>query len=1414
MNPDNKNRLEEFIGRIAPSFLTVEKPKTTVVQTALENIETLGIAAGEYERYGFQDSCLLVKEVFSNIIGKTDALNEEQFELLKQWRLLAGNYIRESKPATAGALTDFFRYKALHADITGDELDVLEDLLKKEGNPFIFLFSDVIEAIEYERPFALNLFNERLEQLLPLLDGRDSTGFVDVCLLLQENMTEITKDGGGLDIRQRQLLIDWIHQSGFLFADKNNRSTVILLLNILQHGAWPNPISSVNVGILLEIFAANGDDTAVSLIPDSLRKPFKNLQDAYIQFDPKNIQTVQVIADVTEDLGMAAEKIGLSGFWKACLFIKQNLSSLNDDPSLDADFDILYIDQWLTLVQHYLSKPDEPSETRKVFDYVTNKAWGGPLPQADLEMLKEAMGIEDNVDDMDDIYTATNITTSGIEVTDAELDDVADETTGTDKVEGLDETTTKDETDACSLEPLSDDSGSIKIEDIKPMPHEVSKELINILRKEAVIIQSEIQSYIECTQDESAVPALTADLFSQYTLHIELFGNACQAAEMDGLCQCCAVFIKSLHHISEDQKAPTAIQLSLISAWPEAVLSYLENLDDESCSNQLVNVLKNEALPDSLPDSVVPAMVELLGAVYVSDKESSDVERQTVVREEDVSIALSDDINQELLDGLLQELPGQTEAFSTAIQAFIDGSAGIVEVQNAQRIAHTLKGAANTVGIKGIAVLMHQLEDIMGALNKMNRLPSPGLANVLMEAADCLEEMSEALVEYRPAPANSVQVLKNVLDWAHRLDSGDSACLGTEQKEIAPPLEDIQTEDKIETATEYSDADAVLRVSVGLIDEILRLLGESMIMVSRLQEHTRLSILQSKQILEHQSNTETLLSDLEIQIESKGPKGIDHNPGFSTNRKGLFDALEFEEYNELNTITHRLVEASHDSYEFNKQLLQDLHKSDELLINKSRLHSEIQELVLRMRQTPIKTIAPRLQRIVRQTCKDTGKQAVLEISGTDILIDSDILNRIVIPLMHILRNAVDHSIETPDERVRLGKSPEGKLQLNFVREGSQIIIDCQDDGAGFDRENIFATAVKHGLIDAGAELSDSEIKRLIFRPGFSTRKEVTQTSGRGVGMDIIHTELLAMKGSIHIVPESGKGCLIELKIPITLMLTHAVLLRQSNRIIAVSNRDVEKILRLNTSKILKTEDGLFYDVDGKKLQMLPLGSLLRLPLSEKESDSETIFAFLVRGEEKDCIVCLEEIIDTRTFFIKSIGKYLNHLKGILGMAILGDGNVIPVIDLPDLINIGITEMEPFGSPLTKQSRSFPVINFQTALVVDDSLSSRRVLSHLMQDAGFEVRVAKDGLEAIADMEKKKPDIILADMEMPRMDGIEFTSHVRHSKNIKNIPIIMVTSRSTSKHRKQAEAAGVNVYVTKPFMEDDLIGHVHELLSAD
>jgi chemosensory pili system protein ChpA (sensor histidine kinase/response regulator) len=548
-------------------------------------------------------------------------------------------------------------------------------------------------------------------------------------------------------------------------------------------------------------------------------------------------------------------------------------------------------------------------------------------------------------------------------------------------------------------------------------------------------------------------------------------------------------------------------------------------------------------------------------------------------------------------------------------------------------------------------------------------------------------------------------------------------------------------------------------------------------------------------------------ADLERMIDVQDLMGAKTQSQSKLNLE--FDALELDQYNELHSIGRMLVETATDTRQIGSIVTGQLSKLDHTLLTQGRLHRETQEKVLSARMVPIKTIVSRLQRGVRQTCRLTEKQVELTVQGDETLVDSEVLNGLVEPLMHILRNAVDHGVETEERRVATGKQSQGAIQLDFLREGNHLLVRCQDDGAGLDFAAIRKTGEAKGMLQPGRSLTEEELANLVLQPGFSTRTEVTQTSGRGMGLDVVYAHVLSRGGNLSLRSKPGLGTTTEIQLPVSLISTHAVLARIREQVMAIADRGVEQILHGVDGTVRVLGENTVFQIEQRIYPLRDLDNLLRLPPDRRQENRSSPPVLLVRGRSGLTAVRVEAVLSGIDLVVKDLGQYMPHLPGIIGATILGDGTVTPVLDLPELIanatgsiNLAAIASSDIQTKKRHDSKSAPIV-----LVVDDSLSARRALVQVMEDAGYRVRSARDGLEAVTIVAEQKPDMVLADMEMPRMNGIELTAHLRAHPATSNLPVIMITSRSTAKHRQQAASAGVNVYLTKPFSEDELLEQV-------
>ncbi len=912
----------------------------------------------------------------------------------------------------------------------------------------------------------------------------------------------------------------------------------------------------------------------------------------------------------------------------------------------------------------------------------------------------------------------------------------------------------------------------------------------------------QVRSYLQSIVIDNRESVLNG--LQQAGYELERFANASKIAGFEGLARVCIhinlnmqLFVEQIDIFSNDR-------LSLLLDWLTQVQEYLPSFNESNAGQLLVTGLTDEQwlLPLPFEDmTVILQQIRNETSVFGDQSEDLRIENAT---DEEVSLALPNDVNQELLELLLQELPVQTHQFSEAVQRLQSGG-NKEDVETAQRVAHTLKGSANTVGIKGIAVLTHHLEDILTACANEQMLPGRALVNSLVNASDCLESMSEALISSSSPPDDAKAVLQEILNWANRIDK---AGLVRSEAEVMLSETQITSEDKAESIEKLSPTlsqEASIRVASYQIDNLFRLSGESIILNSQAQESMRYMKKQLQAMKLQFSLLQQLGIELEQLIDLKDLTGR----SLGTVNTG-FDALEMDQYNELHTASRRMAEAAIDAREISLDVNKELDKMNEVLDDQQRLVINVQEMVMQTRLVSIATIAPRLQRSLRQTCRMTGKQSKLTLVGENIMIDGDTLNAMIDPLLHLLRNAVDHGIEISDERLAQGKSINGHISFEFERDGNNILVRCRDDGRGLDYEAIRMAAEKRGILQPGEDVTDEELKHLILRPNFSSRSVSTQTSGRGVGMDVVYNQIVNMGGTLTLDSETGRGMVIELRVPLPLSLTYALITNVGRYRVAIASKGIIQIVYALEGELMTLDGKETLLLDGNTYPAARLIDLLNITDHRKVPRPYSA-VLLVQNEGSTTAVLTDAISDSLDVVIKGLGYYIEKIPGYIGATILGDGAVTPVLDIPELLKSPARAM---SNVYTEQLVSASSISsLPTVLVVDDSLSQRRALEQLLSDAGYRVRTARDGIEAAEILVDFKPDIILTDLEMPRMNGIELTSHIRTQEKIKSLPVIMITSRTTQKHRQMAEKAGVDFYFTKPVRDEALLIKMRTLMES-
>lgn len=952
-------------------------------------------------------------------------------------------------------------------------------------------------------------------------------------------------------------------------------------------------------------------------------------------------------------------------------------------------------------------------------------------------------------------------------------------------------------------------------------------ELFTLLEAEVQTLVPELSEALGAFSKPGEDPDTIVEAIEHYSEHMQRLASVAEMMEMEGLLGCILFIIGNLKKLNSRRTILSPAQNTLFALWINNLLEYLQN-PDTTLANKLTRGFCQDEWLDPMPAGDATQLADKLLSFSRNIKPPEEDARQQTALPADVSLQLPNDINPQIYDSFLIEAPVQTSAISRHIQDYLKAPHTSEHVNAAQRITHTLKGAASTVGINGISNVSHHLEDILEYLGNHPIEPSALLIDILTEASDCLEIMVEALLGTSPPPENALPVLQSILDIANLMDKGELELAGKRQESLTPATlrdnrsatppadtESPQTQTIQSHKTQPQQHDSALRVPIKIINDLLRVSSELAVITEHMKEQTKKLIRRANELNAQSNTVQTRVFELETLVDIQGIPFLEKTASGTVNlstHAETFDPLELDQYHELHTHTRQFAEASTDIRELGLQLKNELLGMESLLREQHTLNQTLQTNILSTRMVPVQTLIPRLERCVRQACRDTEKRAELSVSGTDVLIDSDILYQIADPLMHILRNAVDHGIETEAQRLEHGKIPQGRLSLKIQREGSNIILNCQDDGRGLDYEAIRKHAIKRGLLQSEYTPSRHELERLILTPGFSSKEKITKLSGRGVGMDVVNQTIIALKGSLDIQSQEGKGLQLILRIPVTMISLHVVLFQVKTTTLAIPTSNVIRSLPSHAGKLTRIAGNPACEIDGQIYPVHDMHKLLGFPARSSLQEQYLPPSIMVRGETGATIIMVDRIIDSRDSVIKSFGKFLKNIRGLSGAIIMGDGSITPVIDIIELLKSANAETSP-QQPITENPQLPAIPDTIKILIVEDSLSARRSLAQLVNDAGFEVTTASDGLDAISVLDRKMPDVMLIDLEMPRMNGLELAEHVRANDQTRHIPIIMITSRYTDKHRNQANRSGVNRYLTKPYSETEVLDSIANALTG-
>ena len=746
----------------------------------------------------------------------------------------------------------------------------------------------------------------------------------------------------------------------------------------------------------------------------------------------------------------------------------------------------------------------------------------------------------------------------------------------------------------------------------------------------------------------------------------------------------------------------------------------------------------------------------------------------------EIDSSIKDDVDEQLLPVFQEEAEELMPYIGNQLRAWREAPGESAAPQALNRALHTLKGSARMAGAMRMGDLTHRLEACVLAVRE-GEIPSTALFDELEAYFDAIGDLHDALV----ATEISVVPLTS--------DAPSLALSGT--MDAAPVVLGIAPQTAMLGETEPVTARAVLRVRADTVDRLVNEAGEVSITRSRIEGemvHFKQSL---KELTENVIRLRSQLREIEIQAESQMQSRT------SAAQDSQFDPLEFDRFTRLQEVTRMMAESVNDVATVQQTMLKNLDEAEAALIAQARLNRELQQGLMRTRMVPLASISERLHRIVRQTTKEVGKKATLLIEGESVELDRSVLEKMTAPFEHLLRNAVAHGIETEQARVDVGKTEIGTVVLRARQEGNEVVLTLRDDGAGINLERVRAKAIELGLIGADEETPTEKLTELIFHAGFSTAAEVTQISGRGVGMDVVRSEIAGLGGRIEVVTNQGQGTVFSVYLPLTLAVTQVVMVRSGENRFAVAASMVEQVQEV---KALVLADVY------KKGQVTWLGNVYPLHyIPRLLGDDETMpeakpysSIMLLRSGTHRAAVHVDSLERNQEVVIKNIGPQLARVSGISGATVLGNGQIVLIINPVQLAH----RETPYAKP-SARAKPQPVVAAPLIMVVDDSLTVRKITGRLLAKEGYQVLTAKDGVDALQQLQETRPAVMLVDIEMPRMDGFELTKNVRADPATAHIPIIMITSRTAEKHRNFARQLGVNEYLGKPYQEQELLTHI-------
>ena len=811
------------------------------------------------------------------------------------------------------------------------------------------------------------------------------------------------------------------------------------------------------------------------------------------------------------------------------------------------------------------------------------------------------------------------------------------------------------------------------------------------------------------------------------------------------------------------------------------------------------------------------------------------------------SVDDDDEFDAELLEIFIEEGVEILDTSEVTLQNWINQPDDKDLVEQLQREIHTLKGGARMAAIVPMGDLSHSLETMIIALSEGRVQVSKNMFDLVQQAHDKLVTMLKQVRDNDAVTSENALVAKlEALTSGESMDDVDASTepeeivavedpeievapepAETELEEVAvvaeaspelvdeveeevvimPPMPEQQVADETEKKTSGRVQHEQIRVRADLLDGLVNFAGEVSIYRSRIEQQVgsfRYNLTEMDQTI---SRLREQMRRFEIETEAQIMYRFE---GTGTGYDEEFDPLEMDRFSNMQQISRSLLESLNDLNSIQGLLDNQTRESETLLLQQARVNTELQEGLMRTRMVPFSLHTPRLRRLVRQSSRDVKKDINLVISGEDGELDRNVLDRVLPALEHMIRNAVDHGMETAAQRKKTDKPAAGTIHIAISREGAEVVIRLSDDGKGIDLEAVRSKALERGLMKDGSDLTDKEVLHFILESGFSTAEKITQISGRGVGMDVVNSEIKQLGGSLDIDTVSGKGSRFTVRLPLTLSVNKALQVSVGEDTYMVPLSSVEGVVRVSHEELesfYSSKDPRF-NYGGNVYRFMHLGTQLGLNPPLLPGPGGKLPVLLARAGDHRIALQVEGLRGSREIVVKPVGAQISSVQSISGATILADGRVALILDIASLVYMDVAQPK-----LQVTEKVVDVVEDKqlTVMVVDDSITVRKVSERLLKRNNMRVITAKDGVDAVAVLQEQIPDIFLLDIEMPRMDGYELATHIRNDEVMKKLPIIMITSRTGDKHRQRAMDIGVNKYMGKPFQEADLLKNIEEAL---